>query len=183
MMTTTAINFKNRRKMRKIIRETAAIFIMVVVSGLAIAVVTFAVVKSVRLAYPEAFETKEAMPIVKHTPSATAYVAELEWQEFIYAVAEVESGHDPSAVGEDNDVGWLQITPIMVDDANRILGHKRFTLADRYSVDRSVDIWNVIQGYYNNTRDFATALRVWNPGAPQSYHDKVMAAYRRASKF
>ena len=70
---------------------------------------------------------------------------------FIQSIIHIESKGNPSAVGNTNDAGILQITPICVKEANRILGYARFTLEDRFSHKKSVEIFNIIQGHLNPT--------------------------------
>ena len=51
-----------------------------------------------------------------------------EWDVLIMAMCEVESGSNPNAVGSKDDIGVLQITPIYVEEANRILGRDVYSL-------------------------------------------------------
>lgn len=100
-----------------------------------------------------------------------------DWEIFINALIWVESKGDCMALGKHNDVGVLQITPILVKDCNRIVGYDKYTLEDRYLRDKSIEMFNVIQDHYNPQRDFHWALKLWNSGAPLSYHRKVMDKY------
>lgn len=100
-----------------------------------------------------------------------------EWNKFIKALILIESGGKHDAVGTKDDVGVLQITPILVDDANRIIGYDKYTYEDRYDSVMSVEMFNVIQSYYNPTRDIHLALKIWNSKAPVSYHTKVIECY------
>lgn len=102
---------------------------------------------------------------------------EQDWEAFIDAIAWKESRWDVSAVGRNQDVGYLQITPILVSDVNRILGQERYTLDDRYDPEKSVEMFNIIQNHYNPSRDKATALRVWNRHAPESYQKEIFDMY------
>lgn len=103
--------------------------------------------------------------------------ADDDWALFIDALAWVESGWNTQALGIKNDVGWLQLTPIMVADANEILGAEYYTLDDRYFKERSIEIFNVVMNERNPDRDKHFALKIWNPKAPVSYHTKVMDKY------
>lgn len=100
------------------------------------------------------------------------------WDTFIEALIYVESKGDRMAVGSRNDVGVLQITPIMLEDANRIVGEERYTLDDRKDRDKSIEIFNIIQNHYNPEHDMHYALKIWNSRAPISYHRAVMDKYR-----
>lgn len=97
-----------------------------------------------------------------------------DWERFTNALILVESEGDSLAIGSKNDVGVLQITPILIEDANRILGYEAYTLEDRKSRIKSIEIFNVIQDHYNPTHDLHLALKIWNSKAPISYHEKVI---------
>ena len=62
------------------------------------------------------------------------------WDPVMDAIIQVESEGNPKAVSG-NSVGVMQITPILVEECNNNLkkqkSKKRFTLADRYSVEKS----------------------------------------------
>lgn len=102
-----------------------------------------------------------------------------DWNAFIEALIHVESRGDSAAVGTKNDVGVLQITPIMINDANRIIGEPRYALDDRTDRDKSIEIFNIIQNHYNPDHDLHFALKIWNSKAPVSYHRAVMDEYNR----
>lgn len=102
-----------------------------------------------------------------------------DWNAFIEALIIVESRGDSEAVGTRNDVGVLQITPIMINDANRIIGEPRYALDDRTDRDKSIEIFNIIQNHYNPDHDLHFALKIWNSKAPVSYHRAVMTEYDR----
>jgi hypothetical protein len=97
-----------------------------------------------------------------------------DWEIFTQALIWVESKGDSKAVGSKDDMGVLQITPILLQDCNRILKTERFTLEDRLDSLKSVEMFNIIQDHYNPQRDFHLALKIWNGKAPLSYHRKVM---------
>jgi len=100
------------------------------------------------------------------------------------AIIQVESEGNPNAVSG-NSVGVMQITPILVKDCNEILkkqkSKKRFTMADRYNVGKSKEMFLVIQKYYNPENNIEKAIRLWNGGikysirATNRYYRKVMA--------
>ena len=104
------------------------------------------------------------------------------------AIIQVESEGNPNAVSG-NSVGAMQITPILVKDCNDILkkqkSKKRFTMADRYSVAKSKEMFLVIQMYYNPFNSIEKAIRLWNGGykysvrATNGYYRKVLAQMRK----
>ena len=106
------------------------------------------------------------------------------WDPVMDAIIEVESGGDANAVSG-SSVGAMQITPILVKDCNNILqrknSKKRYTLADRYSVEKSKEMFLLIQSHYNPANDIEKAIRLWNGGVNYSvkattrYYRKVMS--------
>lgn len=97
-----------------------------------------------------------------------------DWELFTQALIWVESKGDSKAVGSKDDMGVLQITPILLHDCNRILKYEAFTLEDRLDSLKSVEMFNIIQDHYNPQHDYHLALKIWNGHAPLSYHRKVM---------
>ena len=95
-----------------------------------------------------------------------------DWDIFVKALIEVESSNNQYAVGKSNDVGILQITPIYVKEVNRISG-KSFTLEDRLSIDKSMEMFNIMQDHYNPNRDIDKAIKLHNPKAGNKYSDKI----------
>ena len=99
------------------------------------------------------------------------------------AIIQVESEGNPNAVSG-NSVGVMQITPILVKDCNEILkqkkSKKRYTLADRYNVAKSKEMFLLIQSHYNPENNVEKAIRSWNGGikysvrATNRYYKKVM---------
>ena len=107
-----------------------------------------------------------------------------DWNPVMDAIIQVESEGDPKAVSG-NSVGAMQITPILVKDCNDILkkqkSKKRYTMADRYNVAKSKEMFLIIQKYYNPENNIEKAIRLWNGGvkytkrATNRYYKKVMA--------
>ena len=105
------------------------------------------------------------------------------WNPVMDAIIQVESEGNPKAVSG-NSVGVMQITPILVRDCNDILkkkkSNKRFTLNDRYSVEKSKEMFLLIQSHYNPANNVEKAIRLWNGGinysvrATNRYYKKVM---------
>jgi hypothetical protein len=122
-----------------------------------------------------------SMNLVMLTPFAKT--PKFNWNPVMDAIIQVESEGNPKAVSG-NSVGVMQITPILVEDCNNILkkqkSKKRFTLADRYSVEKSKEMFLLIQSYYNPTNSIEKAIRLWNGGvhysvrATNRYFKKVM---------
>jgi hypothetical protein len=108
----------------------------------------------------------------------------VDWNPVMDAIIQVESEGNPNAVSG-NSVGAMQITPILVKDCNDILkrqkSKKQYTMADRYSVAKSKEMFLIIQKYYNPENNIEKAIRLWNGGvkyttrATNRYYKKVLA--------
>jgi len=82
----------------------------------------------------------------------------------IDAIIHVESRGDSMAYNAKEDaVGVLQIRPIMLREVNRLLGYNKYTLNDRWSVDKSKEMFNIVRKYIKNPTDERVA-RIWNGG-------------------
>lgn len=111
---------------------------------------------------------------------------EINWDRFVEAIIWKESRGNEMCVGDSGKaVGVLQIHPVMVREANRILRMRgedeKFTYEDRYSKEKSIEIFNVIQDYHNEDHDFMRALQIWNKNHPVSYSEQIMNKYKELS--
>ena len=107
-----------------------------------------------------------------------------DWNPVMDAIIKVESEGNPRAVSG-NSVGVMQITPVLVKECNDILkkqkSNKRYTLDDRYSVEKSKEMFLLIQKYFNPENNVEKAIRSWNGGikysvkATSKYYQKVLA--------
>ena len=80
------------------------------------------------------------------------------------AVMAVESNFDTMAYNEKEDAaGCLQIRPIMVREVNRLVGKDSFTLDDRWSKAKSIQMFNVLRSHLKGASDEQIA-RTWNGG-------------------
>ena len=80
------------------------------------------------------------------------------------AVMAVESNFDTMAYNsKENAAGVLQIRPIMVREVNRLLGEDKYTLKDRWSKEKSIEMFNVIRSHLKGATDEEIA-RTWNGG-------------------
>lgn len=82
----------------------------------------------------------------------------------IAAIIQVESGGDTLAYNSKEDaVGCLQIRPIMVREVNRLVGKDSFTLYDRWSKAKSIQMFNILRSNIKEASNEKIA-RVWNGG-------------------
>lgn len=110
-----------------------------------------------------------------------------DWNPVMEAIIEVESNGNKHAKNG-NQIGVMQITPILVADCNEILKQrksaKRFKLSDRFSVAKSKEMFLLIQSWYNPHNNVEKAIRLWNGGvnykikSTQRYYEKVMRAMK-----
>ena len=113
----------------------------------------------------------------------SAKTSGFDWNPVMDAIIQVESGGNAKAVSG-NSVGAMQITPILVKDCNIILKKRnsklRYTLADRYSLEKSKEMFLLIQSFHNPENNIEKAIRAWNGGpkysvrATNRYYKKVM---------
>jgi hypothetical protein len=110
------------------------------------------------------------------------------WERVINAIIQVESKGNPKEFNPNgNCAGILQITPGLVKQCNAWLkakkSKKRYTLADRYNVKKSKEMFEMYQHYFNPSNDVERAIRIWNGGpgykvkSTNEYYRKVMKYY------
>ena len=102
-------------------------------------------------------------------------------ERLIKAIGQVESRGNINAVSNCGKfVGYLQISKVVVDDCNRILGEKKYNYNHRFDKESSIEMFYIIQNYYNPKMDIEKAIRIWNGGPTyslsktQSYYNDVM---------
>ena len=110
-----------------------------------------------------------------------------KWGAVIEAIAMVESEGNPKRVSRNGlYVGYLQISEILVRECNRIAGYKKYTYADRYDKQKSINMFIDYQEVHNKTGNMEKAIRLWNSGdvncmmrkaRTEGYYKKVMSKY------
>ena len=110
-----------------------------------------------------------------------------DWEPVMKAIVQVESEGNTRAV-KGNSCGAMQITPILVAECNNILkkrnSKKRYTLRDRFSLEKSKEMFLLMQSQFNPLNDIEKAIRSWNGGSKysvkrtQRYFEKVMKCLR-----
>lgn len=108
-----------------------------------------------------------------------------------YGIMAVETNsYDTLKVREQtNAAGWLQITPIAVREANRIIKNNKYTLSDRFKARESLEIFYIIQRYHNSIFNINAGCFLWVSGHITSnnsyakyYVNKVNAAINKTNK-
>ena len=110
------------------------------------------------------------------------------WNDVMEAIIQVESNGNPNAVNKTSGaVGAMQIKKIVVDDCNEYLAkkkiNKRYTYDDRWNVQKSKEMFMLIQDRYNKNKDIEKAARIWNGGCcynkekTDGYYKKFLIEY------
>jgi hypothetical protein len=102
----------------------------------------------------------------------------------INALIYVESHGQDSAIGDTHlekpSIGALQIRPIMVREANRILKiqglPKQFKLKDRFNRQKSIDMFIVWKNFHHKDHSDEVTSRCWN-GGPRGWKNKRTLKY------
>jgi hypothetical protein len=107
--------------------------------------------------------------------SEISYTYLLKNDPILKAIAFVESRYDTEAFNKnDKGTGLLQITPIMVQDINRINELRGdstvYTLEDRLDPYKSIEMYYIFNDYYNHSHPEEIA-RAWNSGP--KWYDKT----------
>ena len=108
---------------------------------------------------------------------------QFDWNPVMEAIILVESEGNPRVVNG-NQVGAMQITPNMVRECNNILKARgsdlQYKMSDRYDVEKSKEMFLLIQSQYNKSNNVEKAIRSWNGGPNYSnrgterYYQKVL---------
>lgn len=102
-----------------------------------------------------------------------------DWDIFTQAIINVESRGIDSIEGMESAAGCLQIRPIYLSEANRILGCDKYVLSDRYDRQKSIEMFNVVNSYHNPQRDHLKALIIHNGANSKKYQQKVFDEYSK----
>ncbi len=121
------------------------------------------------------FSTDDIIKKIKQpTPTGLTYLTDFELIEL--AIIWQESKGNPNPKHSDGQSeGILQITPIYVKEANRILGKSKYTLHDRKNTLKSHEMFLVVQNYHNPEKDVKKAVLLHNKAG--WYFDEVMDRY------
>ena len=135
----------------------------------------------------EEIQIEDVEPIIK-TPKHR------NLEPLIMAMIWVESRDNDSAYCKSEEaVGCLQIRPIMLAECNRILElqnvDKRYTLEDRWSRTKSVQIFYIVNNYHHKNATYEEIARAWNggpnwakKGATKRYWKRVQKELKKQSK-
>lgn len=112
--------------------------------------------------------------------------------KLLHALKMAESDCKSDAIGDNGKaVGILQLHKAYVDDANRIVGYKKYNYNDRYDVRKSEEIARIVLTHYGEHYERKTGkrctdeilARIHNRGYSQ-WNDKLGERYwKRVQKF
>lgn len=103
--------------------------------------------------------------------------------ELVKAFIFVESsGNDYAVNARTKATGCLQIMPIMIREANRLVGAEKYKLSDRTNRSKSVEIFHLVMAAKNPDYDIARACIIWNPNGGYNYLLKVENEYNKLIK-
>lgn len=112
----------------------------------------------------------------------------VNYNRLITAIGAVESRLNDNAISGGH-AGFLQISKVCVADCNRINKLKgvstRYTLQDRFNHQKAIEMFLLIQSFYNSKGDLHYAILLWNEGVSAmkkpkrqtKYYQKVMRVY------
>ena len=121
---------------------------------------------------PEPCSMQLGQPIEQPTVKEQKIVPE-QLEPVVQAMIHVESrGNTKCFRADGNCAGILQITPIYVEEVNRLLGEDRYSLEDRFDSIKSLEMFMVIQNYYNPGHDIEKAIQLHNKG--QAYRARIL---------
>ena len=133
----------------------------------------------------DSFNIKHMNDLIQLTPKPIEQITIVTEGDLINALIQVESRGNDSAIGDrhlvgNEAVGALQIRPIMVREVNRILkikkSDKRFKLSDRFSREKTVEMFLIWKDYHHPKDGFETIARNWN-GGPRGYKNPRTEKY------
>lgn len=123
--------------------------------------------------------TKIEVKVVEPTFVKPTYTLDVD--PLIQAMIMVESeGNDSAYHKGEKAAGCLQIRPIMVREVNRILGIQKseleYTLEDRWSREKSIEMFHIVNGYHNKNSTYEEIARAWN-GGPNWFKKSLTKRY------
>ena len=119
--------------------------------------------------------------VLAEHPIDTTECALTDYQKVQLAIIFTESEGNPLAIGKNNDLGCMQITPIYVDEVNRILGDTVYHHTDAFCPRKSLEMFSIVQDYHNPEHDIDAVIRHHNR-APW-YSQKVLKEIQRINSY
>ena len=120
-------------------------------------------------------------PIAKRTEVVEVPKYMDDWEMFTMALMTVESKLDSTAISSKGAKGYLQITPIYVEEVNRIHG-TNFTMNDVLELETAYEIFDLMQQAHNQDYDIEKAIVLHN-GKHVWYRKRIMDALENIKKY
>lgn len=98
---------------------------------------------------------------------------ESDTDKLIKIIEHIESRHNEKA-RNGKYVGTLQISPIMVREANRVNGYEKYSLSDRNDSLTSAKIFKDIMQHKNRGKSIRKAVIIWRGKDKPNYRKKVI---------
>jgi hypothetical protein len=98
------------------------------------------------------------------------------------AIVAVESGGNCYAIGDGGKaVGAAQIWEVVVKDCNQISKTKHFTLNDRYSIQKSMEMFVIYTDHYGKRYGCTPEVRakIWNGGPGGMKMEKTVKYWQK----
>ena len=97
-----------------------------------------------------------------------------EWQMIQLAIIWTESKGNANAVGNAGDSGCLQLRECYINEVNRLYG-TTYTIEDAFDIDKSLEMFSLMQAHYNPRKDIDTAIYFHNKS--EAYRREVLRNY------
>jgi hypothetical protein len=123
--------------------------------------------------------TQSLIEAVEINETVEVKIIKTEWDILIESIAWIESRWNDTITGPTGDLGYLQITPIYVAEANRILGFEKFGLDDRTCRNKSIEMFQIVQKHHNPNKDIKRAIKLHNPLAPETYTEMILYYFNK----
>lgn len=98
---------------------------------------------------------------------------ESDTDRLIKIIEHIESRHNKNA-RNGKYVGTLQISPIMVREANKINGYEKYSLSDRNDSLISANIFKDVMRHHNKEKSIRKAVIIWRGKYNPNYRKKVI---------
>lgn len=107
------------------------------------------------------------------------FATKIEWDLLKQSIGYAESRYDSMVIGPGNCWGYLQLTPIYIRQCNIIVGYEKYTLEDRLSKVKSLEMFEIYQSHFNRKKDIYYAIRLHNPGSGPGYRDTILFKFNQ----
>ena len=115
---------------------------------------------------------------------------EPDLNDLLDALIFIESSGRENAIGDTNlrtpSIGVLQIRQSLVNDVNRIQKRNkrtlRYTYDDRFSREKSIEMFMIWYNHYHTNSDFEKIARCWNGGPRGMKKDKTIQYWTKVNK-